>query len=218
MCGIAGFLGDFVPPLLDSMGDRIAHRGPDDHSSLYIAEQRVGLCHRRLSIIDLSPMGRQPMQDRAGRVAIVFNGEIYNYRELRADLESRGFQFETQTDTEVLLMLYRAEGTAMLGRLNGMFAFAIWDRSRDCLFLARDGFGVKPLYYCETPKGFLFASEIKALTAEASVSRDLDFDAIDHYVRYLWCPHPRTMLKAVKKLPPGTAMLVQRGKILKSWT
>ena len=140
------------------MAQAIAYRGPDDAGEWFDDQEQIGLCHRRLAIIDLSPLGRQPMWDATGRLAIVFNGEIYNYRELRKELLEHGYALASQSDTEVLLSLYLRDGEAMLSRLNGMFAFAIWDRDRSELFLARDALGVKPLYYTETAKGFLFAS------------------------------------------------------------
>jgi asparagine synthase (glutamine-hydrolysing) len=217
MCGIAGFMGDFDSSLLERMSQRIAHRGPDDADSLWLPEKRLGLAHRRLSIIDLSPLGKQPMWDVTHTVVIVFNGEIYNYRALRERLIADGYAFRSQTDTEVLLNLYIRDGAAMLDCLNGIFAFAIWDTRHDTLFLARDGVGVKPFYYAETPQGFVFASELKALLHVTSVDRTLDPAAIHYHLTYLWCPAPHTMLKGVKKLPPGYAMLVQDGSIQKQW-
>lgn len=217
MCGIAGFSGRFDPELLQRMNSQMVHRGPDDGGVLHLAEQGVGLAHRRLSIIDLSPLGHQPMWDLSRQAAVVFNGEIYNYRELRQELEAKGYRFASHSDTEVLLNLYLAEGTAMLSRLNGIFAFALWDDARQELFIARDGFGVKPLYYAETPGGMLFASELKSLLQENSISRDIDAQAVSNYLTYLWCPHPRTMLRDVHKLAPGHALIVRKGRIQKEW-
>jgi asparagine synthase (glutamine-hydrolysing) len=217
MCGIGGFSGEFDRELLGRMSARMAHRGPDDAGAWSAQEDEIGLCHRRLSIIDLSPAGHQPMPDAQERARIVFNGEIYNYRELRAELEESGYAFASHTDTEVVLNLYLAYGEAMLARLEGMFAFAIWDVGRRELFLARDGFGVKPLYYAFTPRGFLFASELKGLLEEASVPRDIDPQAVANYLTYLWCPAPRTMLRAVSKLLPGEAMVVRQGRLLRRW-
>lgn len=213
MCGIAGFSGDFEPTLLARMSDAIRHRGPDDEGEEFIAEHRVGLAHRRLSIIDLSDAGHQPMWDVTRRACIAFNGEIYNYRELRCELERDGFRFASQTDTEVILGLYLREGEACLSRLNGIFAFALWDARRAALLLARDGLGVKPLYYATTPKGVVFASELKALLRERSVERTLDVDAARQYTRFLWCPAPQTMLRAVRKLQPGHALIIADGVI-----
>lgn len=217
MCGIGGFSGKFNPELLVAMNTAMVHRGPDDGGVLSLPDQQIGLCHRRLSIIDLSPLGHQPMWDVSHRVAIVFNGEIYNFRELRAALEQRGFSFASHSDTEVLLNLYLAEGEGMLAQLNGMFAFAIWDQEKRRLFVARDGFGVKPFYYAETASGFVFASELKALLQERSIPRAIDAQAVLSYITYLWCPAPRTMLVSVKKLPPGFAMVVEEGRITRQW-
>lgn len=217
MCGIGGFSGKFNHELLNAMNTSMVHRGPDDGGVLYLHEQRIGLCHRRLSIIDLSPLGHQPMWDVSQRAVIVFNGEIYNYRELRVDLEKRGFLFASHSDTEVLLNLYLADGEAMLARLNGMFAFAIWDKEKRRLLVARDGFGVKPFYYAETAAGFVFASELKALLQEPGIPRSIDAQAVLNYITYLWCPAPRTMLSSVKKLPPGFAMIVEDGRIVQQW-
>jgi asparagine synthase (glutamine-hydrolysing) len=217
LCGITGFSGNFERFSLDKMNEAIAHRGPDDSGTYWLPEKGIGLAHRRLSIIDLSPLGHQPMWDATQTVVIVFNGEIFNYRELRADLVASGYTFKSHTDTEVLLNLYLRDGEAMLSQLNGMFAFALWDTRTDSLFLARDGIGVKPLYYTNSPNGFLFASELKALLQEPSVERSLDLEAIHYYLTYLWCPAPHTMLKAIKKLEPGHALIVKDGQIQRHW-
>jgi len=217
MCGIAGFAGNFDQSLLNCMSDAISHRGPDDADALFLAHEGVGLAHRRLSIIDLSAAGRQPMWDATRSVCIVYNGEIYNYRELRSALERDRFEFSNHTDTEVILNLYLRDGDAMLAKLNGIFAFALWD-SRSCsLLLARDGLGVKPLYYAATNRGFVFASELKAVVRAPGVSRSLDMDAVRQYTRFLWCPAPQTMLDGVRKLLPGHALRIERGAIAKEW-
>jgi asparagine synthase (glutamine-hydrolysing) len=209
------------------MTDTVAHRGPDGEGALWIDipnERRTGLGHRRLAIIDLSAAGCQPME-YAG-LTLVFNGEIYNYRELRTELLATGHRFATQTDSEVLLHLYERDGLDMLGRLNGIFAFAIHDARTDgrpagvdrgTLFLARDQAGVKPLYFSSTPQGFLFASEIKALLCHPAIARDIDPIALQQMLAYLWTPAPRTMLRAVRKLEPGCAMLVHRGAVKRHW-
>jgi asparagine synthase (glutamine-hydrolysing) len=217
MCGIAGFSGDFDGPLLDKMQTVIAHRGPDDSGILFISEKRIGLAHRRLSIIDLSSLGHQPMWDQTKTAVIVFNGEIYNYRELKNILLREGYGFISESDTEVLLNLYLCHGEKMLSYINGIFAFAIWDIRNNTLFLARDGMGVKPLYYAETPKGFIFSSELKAILKEPSIDRTITPKVIQHHLSYLWSPAPDTMLKAVKKLRPGYAMTVKDGFIQKKW-
>src|SRR4051794_23878925 len=200
MCGIAGFSGAFEPSLLNRMSTVIRHRGPDDADALFMADCGVGLAHRRLSIIDLSAAGRQPMWDATKTGCLVFNGEIYNYRELRQQLELDGFEFRSHTDTEVILNLYRRDGAAMLPQLNGIFAFALWDSRSRSLLVARDGLGVKPLYYALTREGFVFGSELKAVLQAPGVSRSLDIDAVRQYTRFLWCPAPQTMLAGVHKL------------------
>jgi asparagine synthase (glutamine-hydrolysing) len=217
MCGIAGFSGSFEASLLARMSAAIAHRGPDDEGDYFDAAQRIGLAHRRLSIIDLSPRGHQPMWDSTNSLAIVYNGELYNFRELRQELVEAGYPFRSQTDTEVLLNLYLRDGEKMLPKLNGIFAFGLWDARSETLLLARDGVGVKPLYWTETPRGTLFASEIKALLHEPSVRRDLDIGAVHDHLLYLWCPSPRTMLRSVAKLEPGHAMLVRDGQVRRRW-
>ena len=235
MCGIVGVQGDFPADLLKRMTDSVAHRGPDGEGELWIdvpEEPRTGLGHRRLAIIDLSSAGCQPMAlrcrnaDADAAVTMVFNGEIYNYRELRAELTQSGHRFATQTDSEVLLHLYERDGLDMLSRLNGIFAFAIHDArtsgrpngvERGSLFLARDQAGVKPLYFSSTPQGFLFASEIKALLCHSAIDREIDPLALHQMLAYLWTPAPRTMLRAVRKLEPGCAMLVHRKGIVRQW-
>ncbi|MDP2137165.1 MAG: asparagine synthase (glutamine-hydrolyzing) [Candidatus Didemnitutus sp.] len=203
MCGIAGFLGNFDPSLLGVMNRTLAHRGPDGEGVWHDPAMRVGLTHRRLAIIDLSGRGLQPMWDATRRVVITFNGEIYNYRELRRELESDGFQFASDSDTEVILNLYLRDGPTFLSRLNGIFAFGLWDTRKKELLLARDGLGVKPLYYAHTSAGILFASELKALLATKCVDRTLDIDAVGCYLTYLYAPGAQTMLKSVRKLGAG---------------
>jgi asparagine synthase (glutamine-hydrolysing) len=213
MCGIAGFSGRFERTLLARMSAAVAHRGPDGDGSYFSPDGAIGLAHRRLAIIDLSPAGAQPMTDAATGVTLTYNGEIYNYRELRAQLEAAGVDFFGHSDTEVILRLYLARGSAALPLLNGIFAFALWDPRDRSLWVARDGAGVKPLYYAETPAGFLFASELKALLACGEVDRSIDARAVWLYLTYLWSPTPYTMLRAVRKLEPGCALLVREGRI-----
>jgi len=216
MCGIAGFSGGFDAELLERMNRALAHRGPDDAGVLFDPAARMGLAHRRLSIIDLSPRGHQPMTDVTGRVSVSFNGEIYNYRELRRELVEDGFAFQSDSDTEVLLNLYLRDGDKMMARLNGIFAFAIWDaRSRE-LLVARDPLGVKPLYWARTPRGVVFASELKALLQEPSVDRALDPRSVRHHLLYLWCPSPLTMLSGVSKLEPGHALRIRDGRVVEN--
>lgn len=237
MCGIAGLQGRFPPGLLEAMSGAVAHRGPDGEGSVRLAPPGaapVELAHRRLAIIDLSDEGRQPMTAACARcgcsgpddLALVYNGEIYNFPELRRSLEARGHAFHSRTDSEVLLHLYAEEGPAMLGRLNGIFAFAIYDGrehgrpegiERGDLFVARDPLGVKPLYHAETPEGLLFASEVKALLRHRGLSRELDHTALHQQLAYLWIPAPRTGLAAVRKLRPGHALVARAGRVAREW-
>lgn len=214
MCGIVGYYGDFNKHVLSDMNDMLAHRGPDASGLFYADDAPVGLGHRRLSIIDLSPAGAQPMWDAEKKCVITFNGEIYNYRELREDLLRDGFKFKSKTDTEIILNLYIRDGLQMLKLLNGIFAFGIFDTRNKSLLLARDGFGVKPLYYTLTSKGLIFSSELKALLLEPSVNRRLSHEALHYYLSYSWAPSPWTMLKDVKKLKPGRALVVSDNRIV----
>lgn len=217
MCGIAGFCGRPAAEVSDVVLDRIGHRGPDGRGRYNSTCGSVSLFHTRLAILDPTPDGAQPMAAADGQVVITFNGEIYNFRELRTDLGKRGYAFRSHTDTEVLLALYLEHGTELLERLNGIFAFALWDARSESLFVARDGLGVKPLYFSESGGAFAFASEIKALLCFPWVPRGLDPQALAHYVRYLWCPSPRTPLAEVHKLESGTALIVRKGRVVKRW-
>ncbi len=218
MCGILGFSGKCNATALSAGLQAIAHRGPDDFGIFIDAAADIGLGHRRLSIIDLSPFGHQPMVSADGKVVLVFNGEIYNFLELRAELEGRGVVFRGYSDTEVLLNLYLSEGEAMLSHLNGVFAFGIWDSRSHSLFVARDALGVKPLYYAALDGCFAFASEIKGLLHLVPEASDLDEMALHRYLSYLWCPGEGTPLKAVRKLLPGEALVVTSGRMERRWT
>jgi asparagine synthase (glutamine-hydrolysing) len=214
MCGICGKLEfdpqrRIDPDLLRNMMNTIRHRGPDDEG-VYISEN-VGLGHRRLSIIDLNT-GKQPISNETGTVWIVFNGEIYNYRELRLDLLKRGHVFSTETDTEVIVHLYEEYGEGSLDKLRGMFAFAIWDDTAKTLFLARDRVGIKPLYYCETNSALLFGSELKCILADPSVRREIDPVAIDRFLTYHYTAGAETPLKGIKKLLPGHYLIARGGR------
>src|SRR5207253_2663395 len=215
MCGIVGMWmrqeGD--SSLSDSL-DAIAHRGPDGRGEYRDGPNGVELGHVRLAIIDPSPAGAQPMASDDGRVVLVFNGEIYNFRELRTELEARGIAFHGHSDTEVLLRLYLADGLAMLPRLNGIFAFAVYDSRGGELLLARDALGVKPLYFCESAAGLAFASEIKALSVLTTLGDTLDLAAIQRYLSFLWCPGEGTPFVDVRKLPPGEFMRISAGRIV----
>jgi len=217
MCGIAGFSGNFDEIILKRMNAVIAHRGPDDFGKCWLRTEQIGFAHRRLSIIDLSSHGHQPMWDKSNTALIVFNGEIYNYQELRDDLIRDGFSFNSHSDTEVLLNLYLRDGTSMFSAINGIFAFAIFDKRNKEMFVARDGVGVKPLYYSEASGGFIFASEIKAILQELSVSRVINPKAVVNHLAYLWSPAPDTILEDVRKLEPGHALIVKKGRIEKKY-
>jgi asparagine synthase (glutamine-hydrolysing) len=214
MCGICGKLA-FDPgarvesALISSMLETIRYRGPDDEG-IYVAPG-VGLGHRRLSIIDLNT-GHQPISNEDGTVWIVFNGEIYNYRELRAFLLSRGHLLKTQTDTEVIVHLYEECGPACLDRLRGMFAFAIWNQNTKTLFLARDRVGIKPLYYCLTSKSIVFGSEAKAILADPEVDRQIATENIDRCLTFLYMPGEDTLFKNIRKLAAGHYLLVKNGR------
>lgn len=194
---------------------RIVHRGPDDEG-VYVTEtstgDRVGLGHRRLSIIDLSTAGREPMSDSTGRVWLTYNGEIYNFKELRGELESKGYCFRSDTDAEVVIYSYLEWGVAALPRFNGMFAFGLWDSRDESLLLVRDRLGIKPLYYAATPAGFAFASEIKALLAIEGMPREVDLEALDQFMTFLWTPGPKTAFRGVLKLPPGHYLIHRNGQ------
>lgn len=215
MCGIAGFTrfsdptGD-VSSLL-RMGDRIAHRGPDAHGE-YL-DDGVGLCHRRLSIIDLSSAGNQPMFSDDGNLVIVFNGEIYNFLGLREALEQKGYVFKTKTDTEVILALYQREGAGCLEKLFGMFAIAIWDKQKQELFLARDRLGKKPLYYYRDEKRFVFGSEIKAILEIERVRKDIRHDAIYDFFVYQYVPEAKSIFKNIDKLKPGHYLIINKDSV-----
>lgn len=218
MCGIVGFQGSFEEQALHDAISRIQHRGPDD-SGFYFSFS-LGLGHTRLSIQDPSSLGHQPMVDEDTGNTVIFNGEIYNFTDLRDELESIGVTFKGQSDTEVLLKLYAKEGEKMLNRLNGIFAFALWDVNQNHVFMARDAMGVKPLYYGSTNKGVAFSSEIKSLLRllPASTSDSLDLASVELYFTFLWCPGEGTPLQGVKKLSPGSAMILQDGQVKKLWS
>jgi asparagine synthase (glutamine-hydrolysing) len=214
MCGICGklMLGNEAtvsPELVKAMADTIYHRGPDDDG--YYVSGPIGLGFRRLSIIDLQ-RGHQPVSNEDGTVQIIFNGEIYNYQELRAFLLSKGHVFKTQSDTEVIVHLYEEFGPPCVEKLRGMFAFAIWNENTKTLFLARDRVGIKPLYYCLTDTSLVFASEIKAILADPSVAREIAPEMIDRFLTFLYVPGQETLLKGIRKLAPGHYLLVKDGK------
>lgn len=218
MCGVVGVSGRVDIESLGLSLREVAHRGPDDFGLFVDSDSGIGLGHVRLSILDLSEMGHQPMSSSDGRVVLAFNGEIYNFQELRTELEACGRVFRGRSDTEVLLNLYLELGEEMLPRLNGIFALAIWDHRRQLLILARDALGVKPLYFANVSAGFVFGSEIKGIVAMAPELREIDACAIHRYLTFLWCPGDATPFRAVRKLNPGEALTVRRGKIEKRWS
>lgn len=216
MCGIAGGVesgpsGRFAADLLGRMTAVLKHRGPDDQGLW--AEGPVGLGSRRLAIIDLSPRARQPMTNEDGSLHIAFNGEIYNFQALRAELEGRGHRFQSASDTETILHLYEDEGVNCLQRLRGMFAFALWDGRNKTLFLARDRMGKKPLFYLGDQGRFLFASEPKAILQDRRVHAEPDPEAIHHFLTYGYVPSPWSAFRGIRKLPPAHYLLVRDGEI-----
>jgi asparagine synthase (glutamine-hydrolysing) len=222
MCGIAGVVersGKHVPlELLKRMGDAIAHRGPDGEGQL--SEAPIGLANRRLAIIDPHPEGDQPLTDGSGDLVITYNGEVYNYRELRAELEQLGRRFRTRTDTEVVLNAYAEWGAKALERFNGMFAFAIWDRRRRELFLARDRYGVKPLYYADLPNAFLFGSEIKSMLEHPALSPRVSLPHLLEYFTFQNIFTDGTLFAGIKMFPAGHHMTIGpdgRGRVEQYW-
>lgn len=221
MCGIVGLAGP-VPrgdrDLLIIQRDTLVHRGPDDAGVWWSDDGCVGLAHRRLSILDLSPAGHQPMQDESRRLSIVFNGEIYNHRELRAELESRGYRFRSTSDTEVILAAFREWDAQCVDHLTGMFAFGIYDLQRRIIFLARDRAGEKPLFYRLANDRLVFASELKALLADPEFPRQLDAVSLDCYLAYGYVPADRCILRGVNKLPPASALSFDLGNgVVRTW-
>lgn len=215
MCGICGKLNfdrtaGISPGLLKTMADSIYHRGPDDEG--YYVSGPVGLGFRRLAIIDLNT-GHQPISNEDGTVWIVFNGEIYNYQELRQDLKGKGHVFKTQTDTEVIVHLYEEFGASCVEKLRGMFAFAIWDSRSHTLLLARDRVGIKPLYYRISDKGIIFGSEIKAILADPEVDPEVVPAMVDRFLTFYYLPGEETLFRDIRKLAPGSYMVVKQGNV-----
>jgi asparagine synthase (glutamine-hydrolysing) len=223
MCGICGIYHLDQTRLVEetvlkTMARTMRHRGPDDEG--FYLEGNIGLGHQRLSIIDLSPQGRQPMTNEDERLWIVFNGEIYNYLELRQQLIGRGHHFHSHSDTEVILHLYEEEGPSCVHRLNGMFAFAIWDRHERTFFAARDRFGIKPFYYARLGKTFIFASEIKALLQVGMLRPELNPNGLADYFTFQLCLGAKTLFKDIHKLLPGHTLFLRRDgaiEIQKYW-
>ncbi len=214
MCGIVGIYNLDGQPVdantLQRMCDIIAHRGPDDEG--FHRDCCIGLGMRRLAIIDVAG-GHQPISNEDGSIWIVLNGEIYNYRELRANLEEQGHLFKTQSDTETIVHLYEEQGVGCVHALRGMFAFAIWDSRVRRLFLARDRLGIKPLFYAFDGKRLLFASEMKAILQDRNIDRCVDFSSLSEYLTYLYVPAPKTIFHSVNKLPPAHVLICENGQI-----
>lgn len=214
MCGIAGIFNLNGEPasqvILRKMTDTMAHRGPDGEG--FYIDSFIGLGHRRLAIIDLTPAGHQPMSTEDGNYVIAYNGEVYNFRELRVELEKIGHQFRSRTDTEVVLRAYAQWGVDSVQRFNGMFAFAIWDKSRQELFLARDRYGIKPLYYTLIGTTFLFASEQKAIVAHPAVRCEIDLEGLLEYFTFQNIFTDRTLLKGIRIFPAGCVARIPLGK------
>lgn len=212
MCGIAGYAGLNRPELLGPMCDAMRHRGPDDAGVWYDPDAQVGLGHRRLSILDLSSAGHQPMASADGRTWLSYNGEVYNFAEHRERLSKGGYPFRSHSDTEVLLALYDEQGLDFLQALNGMFALALWDGKKRRLLLARDHAGVKPLYYVRDGTRLYFASEIKALLTLPDLPRRVHLPSLSDYLTFTWVPGERTLLDGVLKLEPGHYLTWQNGE------
>ena len=215
MCGICGKINfdesrKVGREEIEAMNRLLHHRGPDEDG--YFLRGNVALGHKRLSIIDLAG-GSQPISNEDDSCAIIFNGEIYNFPELRENLVKKGHRFKTKTDTEVILHLYEEEGENCVEHLFGMFAFAIWDQNKNQCFIARDRVGKKPLYYALLPDAFLFASELKSLLMDAGVSRDIDYEALHYYLTFQYVPPPMTIFKQVKKLEPANTLIFKNGRI-----
>jgi len=218
MCGIAGIISRDPESQVQAMLSSIEHRGRDDEG-LWTSEvvddegKQVCLGHRRLAIIDPSPAGHEPMFSHDRRYVITFNGEIYNYRELREQLKSRGHQFHTDTDTEVLIAAFAEWGEDCLPRLNGMFAFGIWDNAERTLTLARDHAGIKPLYYSDVNNAFAFASEAKAILASGLIGAEIDPESLHQFLTFLWAPDPNTLFRNIRTVPPAHVLTWKNGRV-----
>jgi asparagine synthase (glutamine-hydrolysing) len=221
VCGICGYVGRPDPKAIEAMTQLLTHRGPDGDGVRFFpggdGRVPVALGHRRLAIIDRSPRGAQPMSYADGRYWLTYNGELYNYRELRRELEGQGLRFSTGTDTEVLLAMYARHGVAMLPRLNGMFAFALWDADRQQLFMARDRLGIKPLYWSKEGEALYFASEIKALLPALPRAR-MRTELVPDYLTFLWVPGADTLFAGIYKLDPGHCATFRDGRLsIRRW-
>lgn len=211
MCGIVGQLGDIDPPAVEAATNRLHHRGPDDRGIWFDTAAGVALGHTRLAVIDLSPTGAQPMVSADGNLVLVYNGEIYNFAALRSELEGRGVRFRGDADTEVLVEAFATWGIEpALQRVDGMFAFAVWDRGRRELTLGRDRMGEKPLYYGKVGNGFAFASELRALQALPGFDNEIDRDSLTLFLRHKYVPAPYSIFRRISKLPQASTLTVRR--------
>jgi len=215
MCGIGGYHGYGNVRLLQIMADTLAHRGPDGSGTWQSESNPVGLAHTRLSIVDISANGAQPMKSEGSREVISYNGELYNYKENKILLEKAGYRFKSKSDTEVVLNMYRHYGIDFLQRMNGIFALAIWDAKHEKLVLARDHAGVKPLYYFQNNQGFYFASEIRALISTVTSPVNIDPSALQAYLQLLYVPGPRTMFQGIMKVEPGNMIIIEKDNVVK---
>jgi len=216
MCGICGFNWE-DKVLVKKMADSLVHRGPDD--SGYYVDSKVSLGHRRLSIIDLSKKGKNPVHNEEGTIQVVFNGEIYNYKEIKDELELKGHRFYSNTDTEVIVHAYEEYGPTCVKKFNGMFSFALYDTKHNRIFIARDRLGIKPLFYYYKDKKFIFASELKAILQYPMFKREIDYNSFNHYFAFFHVPAPLTIFKDVKKLLPGHYLILDKNglKITQYW-
>lgn len=216
MCGIIGVLGNITQSELIEMTESQAHRGPDNLG--HISINNVHLGHSRLSIIDTSKANNQPLWDSSKRVCIVFNGEIYNFKELRQDLIFKGYKFDTQGDTEVIINLYLDQGIDGFKKLNGIYAFVLWDSQNEEFIVSRDGCGIKPLYFYKDEKGFYFASEMKALLKLNNLKKNLNYDSIYRTLIFLWNPGNETLIQGIEKFPEGKTIVFKDNKVVLSKT
>jgi asparagine synthase (glutamine-hydrolysing) len=220
MCGILAqinFKSPIDPLVFNTMRDTMTHRGPDGANSLFFNDHSIALGHRRLSIIDLTSAGQQPMCNEDESLWLTFNGEIYNYKSLRKELEAQGHQFASNTDSEVLLHGYEAWGINLVDRLKGMFAFCIWNLDDKSMFLARDRFGIKPLCYYQDENTFLAASELKAIVTSPSVPKVLNMKALSDYLVFRYVPSPHSIWKGIQKLPPASCMMIKADGSSRQW-
>src|SRR3989338_1497897 len=225
MCGIAGYFGQGDRGILERMTNMLTHRGPDD-VGFYVCSKyekyentksgSVGFGFRRLSIIDLSPLGHQPTESSDGNIVVIFNGEIYNFRELRQELEKKGYSFKSKSDTEIIIYCYAEYGTDCFKKINGMFAIALYDKKNQRVILARDRLGKKPLYWSLYSNTLIFGSELKALMEHPLFKKEIDPASLNKYLAYDYIPTPHTIFKDVYKLEPGHFLVYEKETVVKT--